>query len=370
MIPLLDLKAQFNSIKDEIKDAINEVLESQQFILGIQVQQLEEAVCRYAGSSFAIGVASGSDALLLAMMAIGVGPGDEVITTPYTFFATAGSISRLGAKPVFVDIDPRTYNINPSFIEKKITKHTKAIIPVHLFGQSANMDPILKIAKEHKLFVIEDAAQSLGAKYKWKNAGTMGDFGTLSFFPTKNLGGIGDGGMVLTNHASFAEKIRKLRVHGAQPKYYHEMIGLSSRLDTIQAAVLLVKLKYLDSWTAQRQTNAKVYNELFAHLDVVIPFVEKHNEHIFNQYVIRVRNRDGLKKFLTEQKIYTEIYYPLPLHLQKCYAHLKYRPGDFPESESAARETLGLPIYPELNRNQQEEVVKVIRQFIKKSAKN
>ena len=362
-VPLLDLKAQYATIKDEIKAAIDEVLESQYFILGPKVQQFEEEIAEYCNVKHAVGVASGSDALLLALMAIDVGYGDEVITTPYTFFATAGSISRLGAKPVFVDIDANTYNINPELIEEKITDKTKAIIPVHLYGQSADMDPILEIGKKYNLCIIEDAAQAIGAEYKGKKAGSMGDIGCLSFFPSKNLGGYGDGGMVITNNAELAEKIRVLRVHGAKPKYYHSLIGLNSRLDALQAAVLSVKLKYLDGWSRARIKNAETYNHLFSDTDVITPYVEPYNYHIYNQYIIRVEQRDELQEFLNERNIGTAIYYPVSLHLQGCYADLGLKEGDFPESEKAAQETLALPIYFELTEEQQMAVVNAIKEF-------
>ena len=363
-IPLLDLKAQYTTIKDEIKAAIDEVLESQYFILGPKVQQFEEEIAKYCHVQHAVGVASGSDALLLALMAIDVGYDDEVITTPYTFFATAGSISRLGAKPVFVDIDAKTYNINPELIEEKITDKTKAIIPVHLYGQCADMAPILEIGKKYNLCIIEDAAQAIGAEYKGRKAGSMGDMGCLSFFPSKNLGGYGDGGMVITNDAELAEKIRVLRVHGAKPKYYHSLIGLNSRLDALQAAVLSVKLKYLDGWSRDRRQNAENYNQLFADTNVVTPYVEPYNYHIYNQYIIRVGKRNELQEFLNERNIGTAIYYPVSLHLQGCYADLGYKEGDFPESEKAAKDTLALPIYSELTKEQQTAVVYAIKEFI------
>ena len=363
-VPLLDLKAQYATIKDEIKAAIDEVLESQYFILGPKVQQFEEEIAEYCNAQHAVGVASGSDALLLALMAIDIGYGDEVITTPYTFFATAGSISRLGAKPVFVDIDAKTYNINPELIEENITDKTKAIIPVHLYGQCADMDPILEIGKKYNLCIIEDAAQAIGAEYKGRKAGSMGDMGCLSFFPSKNLGGYGDGGMVITNNADLAEKIRVLRAHGAKPKYYHSLIGVNSRLDALQAAVLSVKLKYLDGWSKARRQNAENYNHFFSDTDVVTPYAEPHNYHIYNQYIIRVSKRDELQEFLKERNIGTAIYYPVSLHLQGCYADLGYREGDLPESEKAAQETLALPIYSELTKEQQTTVVATIKEFI------
>jgi len=371
-IPLLDLKAQYATIRDEIKPAIDEVLESQLFILGEKVIKLEEAVAKYSGSKFAVGVASGSDALLLALMALNVGYGDQVITTPYTFFATAGSISRLGALPVFVDIDPETYNISPQKIGECLNtipskEKIKAIMPVHLYGQCADMDPILAIAREHGLPIIEDAAQAIGARYKERKAGSMGEFGCFSFFPSKNLGGFGDGGMVTTDNETLAEKVGILRVHGSKPKYYHKVIGVNSRLDALQAVALLVKIKYLDQWTAKRRKNADYYRERFQKNSleefVGLPKVAEGNFHIYNQFVIRVNKRDELQKFLTQAGIGTEIYYPIPLHLQECFHYLGYKEGAFPESEKAARETLALPIYPELTITQQDYIVEKIKEF-------
>ncbi len=362
-IPLVDLKAQYETIKDEIDTAVHEVMEGQWFILGPNVKRLEEEIADYCDVKCGVGVASGTDALLLSLMAVGIGCGDEVITTPFTFFATAGSLSRLGAKPVFVDIDPKTYNINPQLIEDKITEKTKAIIPVHLYGQCADMDPILELARKHDLYVIEDAAQAIGARYKDRQAGSMGHFGCLSFFPTKNLGGCGDGGMVLTDDADLAEKVRILRAHGSKPKYYHSVVGCNSRLDAIQAAVLLVKLKYLDGWSEARRKNAENYNRLFTGIDIVTPYVEGHNYHIYHQYVVRVSKRDELQSFLKEQNVSTAVYYPVPLHLQACYSELGYGEGDLPESERAAREVLALPVYPELTLEQQERIAKVVGDF-------
>jgi dTDP-4-amino-4,6-dideoxygalactose transaminase len=376
MIPLVDLKAQYLTIKAEIQSAIDEVLEKQHFILGPKVEAFESQIAEYCNTKYAIGVASGSDALLLSMMAIGIDGieyGDEVITTPYTFFSTAGSISRLGTIPVFVDIDPVTYNISPDLIEAKITDSTKAIIPVHLFGQCAEMEPILELGKKYNLYIIEDAAQAIGATYKGRKAGSMGNLGCLSFFPTKNLGGYGDGGMVITNNAELADKIRMLRVQGSKPKYHNSLIGCNSRLDALQAAILSVKLKYLEGWTESRRKNAEVYNSLFSDTNIVTPYAEPYNYHIYNQYVIRVEGakRNELKNFLKERGIETEIYYPIPLHLQKCYSKgemqdLGYSEGDLPESEKAAQETLALPIYAELTMEQQTSVVKAIREFFRR----
>lgn len=377
-IPFFDLSAQFKSIENEIKSAMDEVFQNQQFILGSKVQTLEETIAQYCRSRYAIGVASGSDALLLALMALGIGTGDEVILPPFTFFATAGAVSRLGAVPVFVDIDQQTYNIDPSKIEEKVTTRTKAIIPVHLFGQCADMAPLLKIAKEKRLFIIEDAAQALGAEYKptpgseGRRAGQIGDIGCFSFYPTKNLGAFGDAGLVTTDNSVWAEKLRLLRVHGSQPKYFHKQIGINSRLDTLQAAILLVKFKYLEKWTTERQRKAERYRSLFQDLlssgkGFKLPTIQYQNRHIFHQYVIRVPERDRLKQFLSEEGIGTDIYYPVPLHLQECYSFLKYRSGDLPNSEKASKEVLALPIYPELTEDQQMAVVDRIKAFYQKS---
>lgn len=376
-IPFFELAVQFKSIEMEITSALKEVFQSQQFIMGPQVQALEKTIAQYCKTRYAIGVASGSDALLLSLMALGIGAGDEILLPPFTFFATAGSVSRLGATPVFVDIDPETYNIDPLKIEEKITSRTKAMIPVHLFGQCADMDPLLKIAKERKLYVIEDAAQALGAEYKpatgleGRRAGQMGDIGCFSFYPTKNLGAFGDAGMVVTENPALAEKVRLLRVHGSQPKYFHKWIGINSRLDTLQAAILLVKFKYLETWTEERRKKAKRYQLLFQDLlssvnGLKLPTTQYQNRHIFHQYVIRVPERDRLKQYLAEEGIGTDIYYPVPLHLQECYSFLKYRKGDIPNSEKASDEVLALPIYPELTEDQQMMVVDRIKAFYKK----
>ena len=364
-VPLLDLKAQYRTIRDEIRAAVDKVLESQYFINGPEVKQLEEAVAAYSSCKKAVGVSSGTDALLCSLMALGIGAGDEVITTPYTFFATAGSIWRTGAKPVFVDIEADTYNIAPQNIEKAITPRTKAIIPVHLYGQCAEMDPILELAAKYKLFVIEDAAQSIGATYKGLKAGAMGTAGCLSFFPSKNLGGLGDGGMILANDEQLAERLAVFRQHGSKPKYYHKFVGGNFRLDTLQAAALLVKLKHLDAWSEKRRQNAKQYNELFKDCSAVVtPVIRPYNISIYNQYVIRVGSRrDELIKFLQANGIGTEIYYPLCMHDQECFSSLGHKPGDFPESEKAARETLALPIYPELTEEQIRYVAGTVIEF-------
>jgi dTDP-4-amino-4,6-dideoxygalactose transaminase len=371
-VPLLDLRAQYATIRDEIRAAVDAVLESQQCILGPTVTDCEAKLAEYCRSPYAITVSSGSDALLVCLMAEDVGRDDEVITTPYTFFATAGAVARLGAKPVFVDIDPKTYNLDPSQIPSKITARTKAILPVHLYGQCADMDPIMEIADGRGIPVIEDAAQAIGAEYKGRRAGAIGRYGCFSFFPSKNLGAAGDGGLVTTVDAAVAEKVRNLRNHGMNPKYYHSMVGGNFRFDALQAAVVSVKLKYLDNWTAGRQANAARYRKLFdsAGLSknglVQLPFETPGYRHIYNQFIIRVPRREGLLKHLREQKVGHEVYYPVPLHLQKCFAYLGHREGDFPHSEQAARETLALPIYPELSDQQAEWVVECIRAFLTK----
>ena len=370
-VPLLDLKAQYASIRDEIQETINRVLESQHFILGPEVKALEEEVASYSQCAYGIGVSSGTDALLVSLMAIGIEPGDEVITTPYTFFATAGSIARLCARPVFVDIDPLTYNIDPVKIEAAITSRTKAILPVHLYGQMADMDPIMEIAQKHKLYVIEDAAQAIGAEYKGRRAGSIGHLGCFSFFPSKNLGAYGDGGMVVTNDPELADRVGLLRNHGYRPKYYNKVVGGNFRLDAIQAAVLRVKLRHLDEWTAARQHNAAIYQRLFREAGILngeapitLPFDVGAGRHIYNQFVIRVPRRDELKTYLKENGIGCEVYYPVPLHLQECFDDLGYRKGDFIHSEKTANETLAIPIYPELTNEMQQSVVTCIAEFL------
>lgn len=364
-VPLLDLKAQYATIKPAIDQAVQEVLQSQYFILGPKVVECEQAVAQYSNCACGIGVSSGTDALLVSLMAEGIGPGDEVITSPFTFFATAGSIARVGATPVFVDIDPATYNIAVNQIESKITPKTRAIMPVHLYGQMADMDPILALAQKHHLAVIEDAAQAIGAEDKGRRAGSLGQYGCFSFFPSKNLGGAGDGGMVVTNDAARAEKLGALRVHGSREKYFHKWIGGNFRLHALQAAVVTVKLKYLDQWTGARQSNARRYEALFRKYGlqkILLPAIVT-NRHIFNQFVIRVPQRNELKAWLKKSGIDTEIYYPLPLHLQECFKYLGYREGQLPESERASTETLALPIYPELSEEQAEYVVVSISKF-------
>ena len=352
-VPLLDLKAQYATIRAEIRAAVDGVLESQMCILGPVVTDCDAKLAEYCRCPHAISVSSGSDALLVSLMAEEIGPGDEVVTTPYTFFATAGSIARVGAKPVFVDIDRDTYNIDPAQIESKITARTKAIMPVHLYGQCADMDPIMAIAAKHGIPVIEDAAQAIGSEYKGRRAGSMGRYGCFSFFPSKNLGAAGDGGLVTTGDDAVADKLRVLREHGSKPRYCHSLIGGNFRFDALQAAIVAAKLKHLDQWTAGRQTNAARYRRLFAAAGltkgglVQLPVEVPGNRHIYNQFIVRVPRRDEVQAHLAQQKVGCAIYYPIPLHMQKCFAYLGHHEGDFPESERAARETLALPIYPE-----------------------
>lgn len=360
-VPLLDLQGQFSSIEADVRAAIDRVLASQHFILGPEVEACEREIAAYSGARHGIGVSSGTDALLVALMALDAGPGDEIITTPYTFFATGGSVARLGAKPVFVDIEPHSFNIDPARIEAAITPRTKAIIPVHLYGQCADMDAIQAIADRHGIAVIEDAAQAIGAETKGRRAGGIGTMGCFSFFPSKNLGCFGDGGMVVTNDDRLAESLRILRVHGGKPKYYHRVIGGNFRLDAIQAAVIRAKLPHLDTWSGRRQANASRYRELLAQQapSLRLPH-EGEGRHVYNQFVVRTPRRDDVMAALKTAGIGTEIYYPVPLHLQECFAALGYRPGDFPEAEAAAKETLALPIYPELTDQQITRVVTVI----------
>jgi len=364
-VPLLDLKAQFATIKDEIMPALEAVMASQYFINGPECKELEKAIAAYSDCAVGVGVSSGSDALLATLMTLGIARGDEVITTPYTFFATVGSIWRTGAKPVFVDIEPETCNIAPAGIEAAVTEKTKAIIPVHLYGQMAEMDPIMDVARKHDLYVIEDAAQSIGSTYKGRKAGSIGTVGCFSFFPSKNLGGLGDGGMIVTRDAELGEKLAIFRNHGSKPKYYHKWVGGNFRLDTIQAAGLLVKLRHLDDWSAKRRANAARYDELFADCQAVTPpTVRGYNVTIFNQYVIRVPRRDRCREFLKENGIGCEVYYPRSLHEQECFRELGHKRGDFPASEKAADETLALPIYPELTGEQIEYVAAKVKEFV------
>ena len=382
-VPLLDLKAQYAQIRADVMPIIEEVCASQRFILGEHVLALEAEVAAYCASAAGIGVSSGTDALLLALMALGVGVGDEIITSPFTFFATAGTIARLDARPVFCDIDPVSFNLSPQAVAEFIERHCsvqggnlvngatggriKGLMPVHLYGQSADMDPLMAVARQYHLKVIEDAAQAIGTEYQGVRVGSIGDIGCFSFFPSKNLGAFGDAGLCTTNDAELAESMRVLRVHGGKPKYFHAVIGGNFRIDELQAAVLRVKLKYLDGWTAARQRNAAYYTAAFAAADLdgnlITPQAVVQGRHIFNQYVVRVQNRDALKDHLTAQSIGTEIYYPVPLHLQKCFSFLKHAPGDFPHSERAAAETLALPIYPELTPTQLDHVVASVAGF-------
>ena len=376
-VPLLDLKAQYARIREEIKSAVDEVLESQVFILGPKVESLEKNVAAYCGAKHAVGVSSGTDGLLVALMALGVTSGDEVITTPFTFFATAGAIARLSAIPVFVDIDPVTYNIEPTGLERAISVRTKAIIPVHLFGQCADMDPILAVSCKHGIPVVEDAAQSIGAEYKGRRAGTLGTIGVFSFFPSKNLGGFGDGGMVVTDDPALDERIRLLRHHGSSKTYHHSVVGGNFRLDALQAAVLGVKLRYLDGWSAARRENARFYDRRFEECGLtergrlVCPAAVYQtggdpNYHIYNQYTLRAGDRDRLRAFLKDAGVGSAVYYPVPLHLQECFATLGYRSGDFPEAERAAEMVLSIPVYPELSMKQKEYVVQRIAEFYEK----
>ncbi|HUV50677.1 MAG TPA: DegT/DnrJ/EryC1/StrS family aminotransferase [Anaerolineae bacterium] len=374
-VPLLDLKSQYKTIKDDVLKVVEEIFESQYFILGPHVETLEKEIADYCRTRHATGVSSGTDALLISLMAANIGYNDRVITTPYTFFATAGAIARTGAIPVFVDINQDTYNISPECIDRAMADMSeeeragvKAIIPVHLYGQCADMQRILNIARKYNLIVIEDAAQAIGAEHNGMRAGAMGDFGCFSFFPSKNLGAFGDGGIVTTSSEALYDKLRILRVHGGSPKYYHKMIGGNFRLDALQAAIVSLKLSHLDSWTSARQENARRYRELFADAnigDMVSLPVEKENRHIYNQFVISIKEkRDELRLFLNDAKIGTEIYYPVPLHLQECFSYLNYKKGDFPVAEYAATHTLAIPIYPELSDDQQGYVAEKIKEFV------
>ncbi len=369
-VPLLDLRAQFRTIRGEVMAAVERVFESQHFILGPEVEAFERDAAEYCRAKHAIGCGSGSDALLLALTALGVGPGDEVVTASFSFFATAGSIARLGARPVFVDISPDDFNVDPDLIERAITPRAKAILPVHLFGQCAEMDAIREVADRHNLPVVEDAAQAVGAGYRERRAGAMGAVGCFSFFPSKNLGGAGEGGLMTTDDDDLAEKLRLLRVHGMRPKYYHKVVGVNSRLDALQAAVLGVKLKYLDRWSDARRRNAEHYDKLFAESgveEVTTPAVRPNRHHIFNQYTIRCSRRDELMDFLKRRGVGSEIYYPAPLHLQECFAHLGYKPGDLPATERTSRECLSLPIYPELTEEMRRYVVEKIAEFYRRA---
>lgn len=363
-VPMLDLHAQYEDLMPQIRAQLDEVFATHHYIMGAQVKELEEKMQDYLGIKHAIGCASGTDALVLAVKALGLGAGDEIITTPFTFFATASSIWRNNAKPVFVDIDPQTFNLDAKNIEQAITSHTKAIMPVHLFGQCSNMDAIMEIAQKHKLRVIEDNAQGIGSTWNGKMSCAFGDIGTLSFFPSKNLGAMGDGGMCLTNDAELATALRQLRVHGEGPKYYHKCVGLNSRLDTIQAAVLLVKLDHLESWSQQRRVNASYYDKHLAHVgDIKTPYIDPQARSIYNQYTLITAQRDELMAHLQKKGVGCAVYYPLPLHLQECFADLGYKAGDFPVAEELAKKVLSIPIYPELTQEMQQYVVDSIKEF-------
>ncbi len=377
-IPLLDLKAQYSSIKEEIRIAIERVLESQQFILGPEVEALENSLAGYCQCKYAFGVSSGTDALLLSLMAIGIQPRDEVITSPYSFFSSSGSIARLGAKPVFVDIEPATLNLQAEQVASRVTPRTKAILPVHLAGQVADMDPIMQVARHHGLYVIEDACQAIGAEYKNHRAGSIGQLGCFSFFPSKNLGGYGDSGLVTCNAAALADKISLLRNHGQRPKYHNLLLGGNFRMDALQAAILLVKFNHLEQWTEARRTHAAYYHRSFNERGISIPLdkIDHRNgivlpkemaacRHIYHLYIIHTKYRDDLAYVLKQHGIGSGVYYPMPLHLQACFSNLGYEKGDFPESEKAARETLALPVYPEMTADMQDKVADIISEFIK-----
>ena len=367
-IKLVDINLQYQNIKNEIDAAVHRVLDSGQFILGPDVAALEKEAAQYLNVNYAIGVASGTDALHLALLACGISSGDEVITTPFTFIATCEAITYCGATPVFVDIDPKTFNINPVKIEEKISKKTKAIIPVHMYGQAAEMEPILEIAKKFQLKVIEDVAQAFGGEYKNKKLGSQGDAGCTSFFPSKNLGAYGDGGMVFTNNKEIAEKIKMLRVHGSKQKYVHDLIGYNSRLDTLQAAIVRVKLKYIDQWNNMRIKHAEQrYNKLLSNCNLATPFTESYNKHVYHLYTILVNDREGCQKFLNSHSISSSIHYPIPVHLQKSFEHLGLSAEDFPVSSEISQKTISLPMFPELKEKEIDYVVKTIKEFLKLS---
>jgi len=370
-VPAADLQAQFAAIEGEIREAIDRVLESQHFILGPEVAALEQALCERLGCRHALGVSSGTDALLLALMALEIGPGDEVITTPYTFFATAGVVHRLGARPVFVDIDPASFNLDPGGVEAALTERTRALLPVHLFGRCAELAPLLALAEGHGVPLVEDAAQSIGAVYRGRAAGTLGRIGCFSFFPAKNLGAYGDAGMVVTDDDGLAERMRVLRTHGAQPKYHHHVVGGNFRMDALQGAVLRAKLGHLDRWTEARRAHARGYQARFEAAGLVgpdrpiraLPSLDALEDQVFNQYVIRTRDRDALREHLAGAGVASAVYYPIPLHRQACFKELGIAPGSLPHAERAARETLALPIHPELSAAQMDHVVDQVRAF-------
>ncbi|MBW8017022.1 MAG: DegT/DnrJ/EryC1/StrS family aminotransferase [Planctomycetes bacterium] len=363
-VPVLELKAQYASMKDDILEQINEVLDAQWVIGGPKVEDLEKRIAKLSECKFAVGVSSGTDAILNSLMSLDIGPGDEVITTPFTFFATGGCIARTGAKPVFVDIDEKTYNIDPTLIEAAVTDNTKAIMPVHLYGQMADMEPIMRIAGIYGLAVIEDAAQSISSTYNKKPAGSIGTTGCFSFYPSKNLGGIGDGGMVVTNDERLYQRLKVMRNHGQTGAYEHKYIGGNFRLDAIQAAALLIKLKHLGKWSAARRKNAAYYNKKLADSPVTIPYIDEQCVSIYNQYVIRVPNRDKVFDHLRNNDVGCMVYYPMPLHMQECFAYLGYKEGDLPVAEKAAKEVMALPVYPELTNEMQDYAIKSILDFL------
>jgi dTDP-4-amino-4,6-dideoxygalactose transaminase len=366
-LQFLDLGLQFEQIRDEVMHAVTSVLETQRFILGPEVEQLEADIADYLGSRFAVACASGTDALILALMAAGVRAGDEVITTPFTFVATASAIVRAGATPVFADIDPKSYNLDPEDVAEAITPRTRAIIPVHLFGLPADMEPLMSVAERCGITVIEDAAQAIGAAYQDQKVGTIGAMGCFSFFPSKNLGGAGDGGMITTNDPEHVDRLRLLRVHGSRQKYQYEILGTNSRLDALQAAILRVKLRHLNDWTEKRRRNAERYRKLFANSrtasQLVLPAEPKGTRHVYNQFTVRCAERDLLREHLRREGVPTEIYYPYPLHLQSAFAYLGYREGSLPHAEAAAREVLSFPNYPELTEDQQEIIASAVARF-------
>jgi dTDP-4-amino-4,6-dideoxygalactose transaminase len=362
-VPLLDLRAQYDDLRTEIDDAVRRVMESTRFIGGPEITALEEEIARYSQTPHGIACASGTDALLLSLRAIGLGPGDEVVTSAYSFFASAGVVINAGGTPAFVDIDPRTYNLDPHLLEAAITPRTKAVIAVHLYGQCCDLTAVKAVCEKRQVWLIEDAAQAIGSEWEGRRAGSVGDFGSFSFFPSKNLGAAGDGGMIVTKSAEFADKLRLLREHGARPKYYHSIVGTNSRLDALQAAILRVKLRHLDRWSEARARNADLYDKLFEGSPVGRPYRDPRGRHIYNQYVIRVEKRDELRQHLTDRGIGTEIYYPVPLHLQQCFASLGHKPGDLPHAEAAAKQTVALPIYPELGEERIRYVAQAVREF-------
>jgi dTDP-4-amino-4,6-dideoxygalactose transaminase len=372
-VPLIDLSGQHQALRSNLLAAVARVIDSRQFVLGPEVAALEEEIASYSTTNYAVGCASGSDALLLALMALDIKAGDEVITTPFTFFATGSAIARLGARPQFVDIDPRTYNINPALVEAAITGRTRAIMPVHMYGQCADMDELMEIARRHNLPIVEDCAQAIGATDRGRRAGSMGQLGCFSFYPTKNLGGLGDGGMVVTSDESLATRLRKLRVHGGATEYLHDEIGINSRLDAMQAAVLRVKLEHLDEWSEARRSKAALYDQLLEEEEragrFVRPFTRPEGRHIFHQYVIRASGyRDELIQHLSQHGVGNKVYYPIPLHLQPCFEYLNYKQGEFPEAERASLETVALPCFPELTEQQQQYVVETLSQFAVKAS--